>query len=299
MSAGHTPVMVSEVLDLLAPRPGARIVDATTGHGGHAEAILERLVPDGVLVGLDRDAEMLAVAERRLARFGSAARLFHARFSFLREVVTGAGAAPVDGVLFDLGLSSYHFDASGRGFSFARSEPLDMRFDANDAARETAADVLRTRSVEELAAIFRDFGEERFAGRIAGRVLIERERTPITTTTQLLDVITAALPARFRWRASRSAARIFQALRIAVNDELEAVRTALPQAVSMLAPNGRLAVIAFHSLEDRLVKQFFVAERNAGRLRILTKRPLRPSEAEVADNSRAASAKLRVAERIR
>ena len=296
----HLPVMLDEVVAHLVQRPGGRFVDATVDGGGHAEAILRRSAPDGRVLGIDRDRDLLARTRDRLSDDIAAGRLLlvNGSFSALAEIVAAHQFAPVDGVLFDLGLSSFHFDTSGRGFSFSRDEPLDMRFDPSDGSCETAADLLRTRSVNDLTAIFRNFGEERFAGRIAGRILIERTRAPIATTSQLLDVITAALPARIRWRAARSAARIFQALRIAVNDELDTIRDALPQAVSILAPGGRLAVIAFHSLEDRLVKQFLVAERTAGRMQILTKRPLRPSESEVANNSRAASAKLRVAERL-
>jgi 16S rRNA (cytosine1402-N4)-methyltransferase len=201
-------------------------------------------------------------------------------------------------IVFDLGVSSFHLDASGRGFSFTRNEPLDMRFDPEAAGAETAADILNSRTAAELTAILQSFGEERFAGRIARAVASQRQRTPLRTTTELFDLIAAALPARIRWRAARSAARVFQALRIAVNDELDAISEALPQALSLLAPGGRLAVIAFHSLEDRLVKQFFVAARQAGRVRILTKKPLRPSDEEIAVNPRAASAKLRVCERL-
>jgi len=296
----HQPVMLDEVVAHLVQRPGGRFVDATVNGGGHAEAILRRTAPDGRVLGIDRDAALLADTRARLAAECAAGRLIlvNGNFADLADFVAAQEFAPVDGMLLDLGLSSYHFDASGRGFSFSRDEPLDMRFDPNDVAAETAADLLRTRSVDDLTVMFRDFGEERFAGRIAGRILIQRARAPITTTTQLLEIITAALPARIRWRAARSAARIFQALRIAVNDELGAIRCVLPQAVSVLAPGGRLVVIAFHSLEDRLVKQFLVAERTAGRMQILTKRPLRPSEREVAANSRAASAKLRAAEKV-
>ncbi|HVN84102.1 MAG TPA: 16S rRNA (cytosine(1402)-N(4))-methyltransferase RsmH [Candidatus Binatia bacterium] len=299
MNPVHQPVLLDEVVAYLVRGPGGRFVDATIDGGGHSAAILAHSAPDGRVLGVDRDATLLTGVRERLAACIDAGRLVlvTASFADLSALVDAQRFGPVDGVLLDLGLSSYHFDLSGRGFSFARTEPLDMRFDPADTSLETAADIIRTRAVDELAAIFRDFGEERFAGRIAGRILFERERAPIMTTTQLLDVVTAALPARVRWRAARSAARIFQALRIAVNDELEAIRRVLPQAVSVLRPGGRLAVIAFHSLEDRLVKQFFVAERAAGRLDVLTKRPVRPSEREITANSRAASAKLRVAEK--
>jgi 16S rRNA (cytosine1402-N4)-methyltransferase len=195
-------------------------------------------------------------------------------------------------------MSSHHLDGSGRGFSFSREEPLDMRFDPTDPACPTAAELLRRYRAEELARIFRDYGEERFARRIASFVVDRRQQQPILTTSQLLDVISAALPARLRWRASRSAARVFQALRIAVNGELEAIGAALPQAISLLAPEGRLAVLSFHSLEDRLVKHFFRGEHDAGRVRIVTRKPLRPDADEITRNPRSASAKLRVCERL-
>ncbi|MBI1816027.1 MAG: 16S rRNA (cytosine(1402)-N(4))-methyltransferase RsmH [Deltaproteobacteria bacterium] len=296
----HIPVMLPEVLAHLVTGAGGRFVDATIDGGGHAAAILERTAPAGRVLGIDRDPDLLTALRGTLAAEVESGRLVLASGSFqaLTTIVEARQFAPVDGVLFDLGLSSYHFDVSGRGFSFMRGEPLDMRFDPTDTATETAADLLRTRTHEQLRAIFQSFGEERFSGRIAGRIMIEREATPITTTDQLFELIATALPARLRWRAARSAARIFQALRIAVNDELEAISEALPQALALLNPGGRLVVIAFHSLEDRLVKQFFVAERGAGRVRVVTKRPLRPTEAEVATNPRAASAKLRVAEKL-
>ncbi len=296
----HRPVMLEEVLTHLLGAAGRRFIDATLDGGGHTAALLQRTAPEGCVLGIDRDPDLITAVRTTLAAELESGRLLLASGSFqaLTRIAAARHFEPVDGILFDLGLSSYHLEASGRGFSFMRAEPLDMRFDPCDDSIETAADVLRTRTVDELAAIFGRFGEERFAGRIAGRIIVEREREPITTTTQLLDLITAALPARVRWRAARSAARVFQALRIAVNDELEAVSEALPQAVSLLAPGGRLVVISFHSLEDRMVKQFFVAERDAGRLRVLTKRPLRAAEEEVAANSRAASAKLRVAEKL-
>ena len=296
----HIPVLTTALLDHLQLRPGARCIDATIDGGGHAGALLERTAPSGEVLGIDRDPELLAAVRRTLSGAVEVGRLHLACGDFreLTRIVTAHHFEAVAAVVFDLGVSSFHLDASGRGFSFTRNEPLDMRFDPEAADAETAADILNSSSAAELEAVFRRFGEERFAGRIARAVVRQRERTPIQTTTQLFDVIAAALPARIRWRAARSAARVFQALRIAVNDELDAIAAALPQALSLLAPGGRLAVIAFHSLEDRLVKQFLVAERQAGRVRILTKKPLRPSDEEIAANPRAASAKLRVCERL-
>lgn len=288
------------LLEHLRLEPGARCIDATIDGGGHTTALLQCTAPDGEVLGIDRDPELLTAVRRTLSAAVDAGRLHLAGGDF-RELTRIASARHFDAVqaiVFDLGLSSFHFDVSGRGFSFMRNEPLDMRFDPDATQVETAAGVVNSRSAAELEAIFRGFGEERFAGRIARAIVARRERTPLQTTAQLFDLISAALPARVRWRAARSAARVFQALRIAVNDELEAISEALPQALSLLAPGGRLAVIAFHSLEDRLVKQFFVAERQAGRVRILTKKPLRPSDEEIAANPRAASAKLRVCERI-
>jgi 16S rRNA (cytosine1402-N4)-methyltransferase len=291
--------MLEEVLAYLNPRPGGRYVDATIDGGGHTAAILDRIGAGGRVLGIDRDPQLLAAPRAALAADVASGRLVLVAGNFhdLDRIVAAHRFGPVDGILFDLGLSSYHLDASGRGFSFMQSEALDMRFDASDASGPTAADLLRTLSVDELAAVFREFGEERFAGRIAGRIIIERERRPIVTTTHLTEIIAAALPGRVRWRSSRSAARVFQALRIAVNAELDAVRDALPQALALIVPGGRLVAIAFHSLEDRLVKRCFAAERLAGRVGVLTKRPLRPSAAEVAQNPRAASAKLRAAEK--
>ena len=296
----HVPVLTGTLLDHLQLTPGARCIDATIDGGGHTAAILERTAPDGQVLGIDRDPELLTAVRIRLADAVDAGRLHLAGGNFreLTRIVTARHFAPAQAIILDLGLSSFHLDASSRGFSFMRDEPLDMRFDASDAAAETAAELLNSRSAEALASLFREWGEERYARRIAGAIVAARERQPLRTTTQLFDVIARALPAATRWRAGRSAARVFQAVRIAVNDELDAIAEVLPQAVSLLAPGGRLAVIAFHSLEDRIVKQFFVAERQAGRVRILTKKPLRADEAEVADNPRAASAKLRVCERL-
>jgi 16S rRNA (cytosine1402-N4)-methyltransferase len=298
--AVHAPVLVREVLALLDPQPGQRAIDATVDGGGHAAAILERLGPKGCLLGIDRDAELLAMARERLAWAHADERLIlvHDSFRLIGAIAAAQGFTGVSAILFDLGLSSYHLDRSGRGFSFRGDEPLDLRFDPTDDTLETAADILATRPAGELTALFRDWGEERFASRIARSIVAVRQRHPLRTTAQLLEVITRTLPGRERQRAGRSAARVFQALRIAVNAELDAVQAALPQALELLVPGGRLAVIAFHSLEDRLVKTFFTEMRRAERVRVLTKRPLRPSDAEITANPRAASAKLRVAEKL-
>jgi len=298
--AVHTPVLLDEVLALLAPRPGGRYVDATIDGGGHAGALLAATAPDGRVLGIDRDPEILGALRVRAARAIDAGRLLlaHASFASLTEVVSSYQFTPVDGVLFDLGLSSFHLDASARGFSFQRDEPLDMRFDPTDADLERAADILAARSAEELTALLRTYGEERFASRIARSVVARRRSTPLRTSGELLAVIEQSLPPQVRWRAARDAARVFQALRIAANDELAAVTAALPQALAVLPGGGRLVVISFHSLEDRVVKNFLRDQQRAGRLRIMTKKPLQPSQAELAANPRAASAKLRAAERV-
>lgn len=295
----HTPVLLPEVLTYLQPRPGGRYVDATVNGGGHSSAILGVGAPDARLLGIDRDPEIIAGLRERCTGAIAAGRLLLAtgNFAALGEVIAAHDFAPVDGVLFDLGLSSFHLDASARGFSFLHDEPLDMRFDPTDDSLETAADILASRSAGELTELFRTYGEERFASRVARTVVARRRSAPLRRTGELLAAIEQSLPAAVRWRATRDAARIFQALRIATNEELGAVAEALPQARAALAPGGRLVVISFHSLEDRLVKTFIRTEARAGHLRILTKKPIRPSAAEIAVNPRAASAKLRAAEK--
>ena len=297
--------MIAEVLELLAPRPDAHIVDATTGHGGHAEAILERLGPDGLLVGLDRDPEMLEVAEERLRGFGSRARLFHARFSFLREVAAAAGALPADGVLLDLGVCSAHLDRIERGMSFragGESVPLDMRMDRSSG--ETAAELLARIGRDELETLLRDGGVP-MPGRIA-RALDERR--PIRTVQELVAALAGVrLPAR----RHHPATLVFQALRMAVNDELAELDAGLESALDVLAKSGRLAVLSYHSGEDRRVKQFMAREAKGcicppdlpvcgcgrvPRLRILA-RGVAPSAGEIRRNPRARSARLRGGER--
>jgi 16S rRNA (cytosine1402-N4)-methyltransferase len=289
----HTPVLVAEVLDLLRPRPGGRYLDATIGLGGHAAALLDAAGPGATLMGLDRDAEALAKARERLAACGTRVRLIHGRYEAMAELL--APQDSFDGILFDLGLSSAQLDEGERGFAFAHDGPLDMRMDRSQG--ETAADLLARLSEEELADLIFRFGEDRWSRRIARRIAEAREVEPIRTTGALAQVIARAIP-RARWpRGIHPATRSFQALRIAVNEELAGLAAALETAVERLAPEGRLVAISFHSLEDRIVKQTWRRLAAAGCAHILTKRPITPGEAEAAANPRSRSAKLRAIER--
>lgn len=293
----HVPVMPDEVLKLLAPKPGQDFIDGTLGGGGHAEKILEATAPNGRLLALDLDPEALKAASERLKSFGDGAVFVQGNY---REVDTYAkkhGFESVDGALLDLGVSSHEFDTAERGFSFRKEGPLDMRFSSDQEF--TAATIVNSWLPEKLEEIFREYGEEKFAKRIAEAIVRQRTEERITTTTQLEKIIWGAVPAEARHGKIHPATRVFQALRIAVNDELGALSEALPKLVKRLKVGGRIAVISFHSLEDRIVKQFFVEEEKAGRLQRLTKKPVTPTDAEVTQNPRARSAKLRVAERVK
>ncbi len=284
----HEPVLLDEVLSLLSPGPGVLICDATCGTGGHAEAILAR---GAELVGLDKDPQALEIARGRLARFGARVRLLHADFRELRAALARLGIKEVQGVLFDLGVSSLQLDSPARGFSFREEAPLDMRMDPSQPL--TAAELVNRLPEPELARILWEYGEERYARRIARGIVRARDKAPIPTTTELARLVARCYPpGRHR---IHPATRTFQALRIAVNDELAALKEGLAQAVELLSPGGVVCVISFHSLEDRIVKYFFRARAKAGRLELLTKKPLRPSPEEVARNPRARSAKLRAA----
>jgi 16S rRNA (cytosine1402-N4)-methyltransferase len=290
----HAPVMIDEVLRWLTPvPPGTWIVDGTVGLGGHAAALMSRAT-ESRLLGLDRDAETLALAARRLAPFEDRCILRQADFRHLDAEARACGATPAHAVLLDLGLSSFQLGRSGRGFSFQGDEPLDMRFDTRQAV--TAADLIMRTPESELARLIREYGEEPAARRIARRLVQARARTPFRTTRQLADVIASAIPPHRRSHRLHPATRTFQALRIAVNDELGSLEAALPKGAELLAPGGRFGVIAFHSLEDRVVKTTFRRLSHAG-WRTLTRKPLRPSDAEVHSNPRARSARFRVLER--
>jgi 16S rRNA (cytosine1402-N4)-methyltransferase len=290
----HVPVLVDEVLRSLTPvPPGMWIVDGTVGLGGHAAALMSHAA-ESRLLGLDRDAETLAHAARRLAPFGDRCVLRHADYRDLGAEARACGASPAHAVLLDLGLSSFQLERSGRGFSFQGDETLDMRFDARQPL--TAAELIKRTPEPELARIIHEYGEEPAARRIARRLVEARARTPIRTTRQLADLVAAAIPRHRRRHRIHPATRTFQALRIAVNDELGSLEAALPQGAELLAPGGRFGVIAFHSLEDRLVKGAFRRLSQTG-WRALTRKPLRPGADEVHSNPRARSARFRVLER--
>jgi 16S rRNA (cytosine1402-N4)-methyltransferase len=280
--------MVSEVVELLSGK--AVVVDATVGAGGHAEALLEAGV--GSILGVDRDETAAREASSRLGRFGERFRAVRANFSRLGEAVREAGVHRAGGVLFDLGVSSMQLDQPSRGFGYRISGPLDMRMDP-DQLGLTAADVVNTYPEDRLARVIAEYGEERFARRIAGAIARARARAPIATTDELAAIVAGSVPRRRG--GSHPARRTFQAIRIEVNQELEEIAASLPQAADLLEPDGRLVVLAYHSLEDRIVKRFVVGEP---RLRAVTKRPVRATEAEVAANPRARSARLRAADRL-
>jgi len=290
MGAGHVPVMPAEVLASLSPRPGQIIVDATLGSGGHARLIAEHLGPTGRLIGLDRDPAMLALARPRLADYP--AILVESNFDQLRDVLDRQEISPVDGVLADLGMSSDQLDDAERGFSFQQSGPLDMRL--NPAEGEPASRLLKRLSERDLADLFWKYGEERFSRRIARRIVETRRRMPLENTEQLAELIRRSVP-RPRGRQIDPATRVFQALRIAVNDELGALDRFLAALPSCLKSGGRAVIISFHSLEDRRVKQAF---RDRKLWQVLTKKPIQASEDELRRNPRARSAKLRAAVRV-
>jgi 16S rRNA (cytosine1402-N4)-methyltransferase len=297
----HQSVLLADVLDALQPRPGSYVaLDCTTNGGGHSYGLLERSSPDGSLLGLDADAAALTLAADRLAPFAGRFRLVNRNFRDLASVATEVGLDGVDGVVFDLGLSGLQLERSGRGFSFRGDEPLDMRFDPASGA-PTAADLLNTLPEAGLERVFRTYGEEPRARRLAAVIVRRRQRAPLTRTGDLVAAVIQALgPQRGR---THPATLAFQALRIAVNDELGALEEGLAAAVHLLKPGGRLAVISFHSLEDRIVKWRFREwsqpnDNDPALVRILTRKPVVPSEEEIAMNPRARSAKLRVAERL-
>jgi len=295
----HVPVLAEAFVAYAVPSAGDWVcVDCTLGAGGHAEALLRAMGPSGRLLGIDRDQDAIEVASRRLREFGDRARLVHGNFAELGDIVAENGWGRTDAVVYDFGVSSMHFDRPERGFSYQHDAPLDMRMDTTQEL--SAADVVNDYDEAELAAIIRNYGEERWAARIAEFIVAHRSRARIETTGQLVDVIRAAIPSAARRGGPHPARRTFQALRIEVNGELDAIETSLPQAVAELSPGGRLVALSYHSLEDRIVKRFMRAEADGEtpRLRLLKRKAEKPSAAEIATNSRAKSARLRAAERL-
>jgi 16S rRNA (cytosine1402-N4)-methyltransferase len=312
-AAGHLPVMVEEVLGLFAPvlEPrGAILVDATLGRAGHARALLDAH-PGLALIGVDTDAQAIEESAVLLAPYAGRVTLVQARNDEIPALLSRAGDQRVQGVLFDLGVSSPQLDDPGRGFAYSYDAPLDMRMDQGNPL--TAAEVLNTYPAARIAQVLREYGEERFARRIADAVVRERSKAPLTSTARLTEIIRDSIPAPARRTGGNPAKRTFQALRIEVNGELDALRQALPAALDALAVGGRIVVLAYHSLEDRVVKTALAGaaadttppglpvplESARPRFRLLTRGAQRPSDDEVARNPRAASARLRAAERIR
>ncbi len=326
MSYSHEPVLLKEIIEWLKADKGGTFVDCTLGLGGHTQALLTAS-PESQVIGLDQDEDALASAEKRLAGFGNRVRLVQANFKDLSAVLSELRVHQVQGILADLGVSSLQLDSGERGFSFASDAPLDMRMDRRQ--NETAADLIAKLSEQELADLIFEYGEERGARKIARLLVKERERQAITSTKQLADLVVRALHIKGHWRI-HPATRAFQAFRIAVNDELNVLENFIPSSIAFLAGGGRLAIISFHSLEDRIVKHAFqrlsgrclctdklhrfAAERQAiekskdavicqscgasFKVQILTRKPLRPGDAEIARNPRARSALLRVCERL-
>jgi len=307
----HTPVMPQEVLHYLVPRSGGTYLDGTLGGGGHASLILEACGPDGRLFGFDRDMTAIGAASERLALFGERFCPVNGNFADMEEMLRDLGVAEVDGFILDLGVSSHQLDTADRGFSFQQDAPLDMRMDRSRG--ETAADLVGRLSHGELARIIREYGEERWAGRIASFICTARAEAPITGTLQLVDIIKGAIPRNAWEERIHPATRTFQALRIAVNEELASLEAGLRGAIRLLRQGGRGVVISFHSLEDRIVKQMFrelsrgcICPKNLPlcscghrpEVKVLTGRPVMAGELELAENARSRSAKLRAVEKL-
>lgn len=289
----HKPVLLKEVIALLLPKPNQSLIDATVGQGGHAHEILSHTHPDGRLLGIDRDAKNLKVAKRNLKTFGKRVVLVLDSYANVSSHAYAHKFSQVDAILVDLGFSSAHVDDPGRGFSFQHEGPLDMRYDARQDL--TAAEIVNTWEEDELARIFRKLGEETYARQIAKAIVKARKQGDFQTTTQLAELI---VKNKRRGGKIHPATQVFQALRMSVNRELEELEKALPEFVSLLRPGGQLAVISFHSLEDRIIKQFFQLKQKEKEIKIKTKQPITATLSEIKSNHRARSAKLRVAEKL-
>lgn len=296
MGSQHIPVLVEEVVNLLRCEAHKTYVDATLGGGGHALEILKRTSPDGIVIGIDWDEEAIAEAKRTLTPMGERVRIFRENFIRLPDLLEALNISEVDGILLDLGLSSLQLEKKERGFSLRGEGPLDMRMDQR--SNRTAADLLNELSFQELESTLREFGEERWAKRIAKALIHEREKKPIETTQELRKIVYQTIPNRYHSRKIDPATRTFQAFRLRVNEELENLRSMLETGWTFLKREGRLCVISFHSLEDRMVKETFRRLDRGGVMRGITKKPITPSEEEKQRNPRSRSAKLRCAEKV-
>ncbi|MBR6823705.1 MAG: 16S rRNA (cytosine(1402)-N(4))-methyltransferase RsmH [Firmicutes bacterium] len=307
----HIPVLAQQVLDVLQPAPGKLFLDGTVGGGGHSSLLLAASAPDGFLLGLDQDDEALAEATRRLAPYQGRYRLIRSNFADMAAAAAEAGLSGFDGILLDIGVSSHQLDAPERGFSFHNDAPLDMRMDRRMPL--SAADVVNTYSEDELTDIFYRYGEENWSRRIAKFIVEQREKKPLATTLELAELIKRAIPAAKREKDQHPAKRVFQALRIEVNQELSVLTKGMEAALQLLKPGGRLAVISFHSLEDRIVKEMFrdwatgcicppkqpiCTCKHQAQVKVLTRKPLLATPQELEENYRAHSAKLRAVEKL-
>ncbi|MDD5252297.1 MAG: 16S rRNA (cytosine(1402)-N(4))-methyltransferase RsmH [Candidatus Omnitrophota bacterium] len=294
----HIPVMLREVIDYLDPKPGQIIVDATVGTGGHSLEILKRIIPGGKLIGFDRDENSLAVCRQRFSEFNGSFELVHANFVDLDQVLEKQGITGIDGIVFDLGISTYQLKDMERGFSFQQEGPLDMRMDQSSYI--SAYDLVNNLNESEISDILWNFGQERWHNRIARLLVQERKVQPISTTVQLADLVMRAIPYRYRkgYYRIHPATRTFQAVRIAVNRELEILESSIRKAVAILKKKAKICVISFHSLEDRVIKHTFRALKADGLIDIITAKPMTPVASEVVINPSSRSSKFRVAERI-
>ncbi len=310
MAMAHVPVLTDELLDVLELRPGSRVVDCTFGEGGHASVVAQRIGPSGLLMACDRDPLAQSYYEEWKRTVQAATRFYRGDFADTLQQLRRAGQSATH-VYMDLGVSSMQIDTEERGFSYSYDAPLDMRMDPD--LELTAADILNEWDAERITWVLREFGEERFASRIARSIVRRRSQVPYSRTSELVDTVKASIPAPARFGSRNPARRVFQALRIAVNGELESLRRALPQALALLEPGGVLAVISFHSLEDRIVKEFFAAQVNPctcppdfpicvcnkeATMEMITGKPITPSPREISVNPRSSSAKLRAARKI-
>lgn len=295
---GHKPVLLKEVIEVFNPKPGQVYIDATINGGGHARALLERIGKEGRLLGIDRDCSLIEGLREQSERAGiKNMELACGSFADIEKIANTKEFLEANGILFDLGFSSYHIEESQRGFSFLRDEPLDMRYNPEEDTL-TAAHIVNTWALTDLEKIIREWGEERFARNIAKGIVRARERKHISTTKELADIITRSIPPKFRHRKVHAATRSFQAIRIAVNEEFEHIRNGLEGALRVLGEGGVLGVISFHSLEDRMVKNYFQEQKRAGLYDILTLHPIRASALEIKENPRARSANLRAIQKI-